>query len=221
MSPQPIDDAFAAFKSALDRQFPGLSSELRPSAPFEVPYLSVPGSEEVARLWVLTGGQPEDGLGLAGGMCLLGPAESERARAGFAGLMTSGSGIDAVATPTWDSSRSLDPQRVRCAYFAAGWLPIFAEPLEANYLAVDLVPLAQGTPGQIVLCGRDEDDKRVVAPSLSGLLVALAEDCRAGNWQLYPAEPAEKCARYMARNGKRLLSSCRTGEFHVDSRWRP
>jgi cell wall assembly regulator SMI1 len=161
-------------------------------------------------LWSLTSGQSEDLLGVIAGLQLLGPDDSESARASWSSLMTSGVGIDAVAKPDWDQSRSRDPDSVRAAYWAAGWIPLLRQPLEGDYLAVDLVPLSKGRPGQVIVCGRDRDTKSVVAPDIAILFQLLAQDCRSDNWQLLTNERHQ---RYMTRKGGLLLSACEAGRF--------
>jgi cell wall assembly regulator SMI1 len=169
-----------------------LVEELRPPVKRSAGFLNRPGAEQLRTLWSLTSGQQPGTLGILGGLCLLGPVESQLESQKWQRLMTSGVGLQAVAQPVWDASRSLDPDAVRAVYFAAGWIPVLSEPLEANYLAVDLVPLPAGRPGQIVLCGRDEDEKCVVAPDLACLLQALA--ARVQRWCLAIARWESKAA---------------------------
>ena len=212
--------AFGEFRSALTESFPKLLSEIRPAEAFELPYAGLPGCEQICALWRLTNGQPggRDGvLGLAGGLRLLGPTESERERQGWLDMMDQGEGIHALAHPKWDCSISLDPDSVRAVYYAAAWLPVLAEPYEANYLAVDLDPLPGGRPGQVILCGRDEDEKCVVTPDLAALFHALATECKAGQWSLKRGSTGSGTdSQYLARTQGRLLTSCKERSFPGD-----
>lgn len=204
--------AFEALRDALGATFPDLLDRLRPPVAWTADWSERPGAEGIQALWSLTSGQADDVLGVVGGTRLLGPADSEAERSKWTELMH-GEGLDAIAAPDWDRSRSLDPEAVRGVYFAAGWIPVLAEPREANYLAVDLVPLAGGRAGQIVLCGRDEDDKCVVAPSLAALLHALARDCREGAWGLSTVRSRRGETTFMQHRGGRLLSACKQRAF--------
>jgi cell wall assembly regulator SMI1 len=62
------------------------------------------------------------------------------------------------------TSRHGDP--VAPEYWQPGWLP-FARDGGGNYYAVDLSPMPGGTYGQIIIAGPDEDERRVLAGSLS------------------------------------------------------
>lgn len=204
--------AFAELRAALTEMLPELEDELRPPVPFEVPWRDHAGAQEVLALWETTAGQADGMLGVCGGMRLLGPHDAEVERAKWQDLVD-GAGLDAVAHPSWDASSSLDPDAVRGVYFAAGWIPVLCEPLEANYLAVDLVPLPGGRAGQIIVCGRDEDEKLVVTPDLPTLLRGLAAECRLGLWDLEVTETKTGPRRHMSRRGGRLLSACRDRAF--------
>jgi cell wall assembly regulator SMI1 len=212
-----LESAYSEFLSALTKRLPGVIPELRQGVPCELPYAGLPGTEQLAALWRLTSGQDQgkDGtLGIAGGLRLLGPVESESERARWTAMMNKGIGIDAVANPSWDGSSSLDPEAVRPVYYAAGWLPLLSEPYEANYLAVDLVPLPAGQPGQIILCGRDEDHKCLVAPDLATLFRALAAECQTNAWSLKETLTNQgKTVRFIERKAGRLLSSCKNRNF--------
>jgi cell wall assembly regulator SMI1 len=201
-----LAEAFAEFRAALQSRHPDLVRELRPPTTFQADYLDRPGAEQLRELWALTSGQADSGLGVAGGTRLLGPQDSEVERAKWTELCTSGSGLDAVAHPTWDASESLQPDAVRGVYWAAGWIPVLSEPMEANYLAVDLVPLAGGHAGQVVLCGRDEDQKCVIAPDLATVFRTLAAECREGRWEVHTGKSGKETFRYMKRKGGRLFS---------------
>ena len=76
-------------------------------------------------------GQAESTLGAIGGLSLLGPVQSETARDMWRPLMTSGSGLDAVAHPRLGYLQISRSRCVRAVYFAAGWIPILREPWRA------------------------------------------------------------------------------------------
>lgn len=68
--------------------------------------------------------------------------------------------------------RGDDP--VHCRSWHPGWLPI-SEDGGGNCYAVDLSPAEGGTYGQVILFGRNEDERRVLAPSITAWLAEAAE----------------------------------------------
>ncbi len=56
------------------------------------------------------------------------------------------------------------------AYFKKGWLPISSDG-GGNSFAVDFDPPEGGTYGQIIVMGPDEDERRVIASSITELLI--------------------------------------------------
>ncbi|MEJ2865171.1 SMI1/KNR4 family protein [Actinomycetospora flava] len=68
--------------------------------------------------------------------------------------------------------RGDDP--VHRVYTRAPWWPL-AEDGGGNHLMVDLVPPAGGTVGQVLVAGPDEDERRVLAPTVGAYLQALLD----------------------------------------------
>ena len=62
-----------------------------------------------------------------------------------------------------------DGDPVAAEYWRAGWFP-FARDGGGNAYAADFSPLDGGTYGQVILIGPDEDERRVLAPSVEALL---------------------------------------------------
>ncbi|MCL4714065.1 MAG: SMI1/KNR4 family protein [Hyphomonadaceae bacterium] len=60
------------------------------------------------------------------------------------------------------------------AYWQPGWLP-FSIDGGGNSYAVDLSPPSNGSYGQVILIGPDEDERRVLAPSLCEFLIRLSK----------------------------------------------
>ena len=208
-----VGEAFALLRAAVEARFPTLIQEFRPPALSALHPSDSAGMEQLRALWSLTSGQSLDFLGVIGGLQLLGPDECESERGQWREIGVMGEGLDAVVHPAWDASTSLHPEAVRAVYFAMGWYPILKEPMEANYLAVDTVPLPKGRPGQVIVCGRDEDVKCVAARDLATLLCGLASDCVEGDWQLREAVSSRGRTRYVHRAKGRLLDACRGGRF--------
>ena len=67
----------------------------------------------------------------------------------------------------WTHARAGDD--VYPDYWRPGWFP-FSHDGSGNSYAVDLSPPPGGIYGQIILIGRDEDERRVLAPSLGEFL---------------------------------------------------
>lgn len=80
-------------------------------------------------------------------------------------------GPDFRTTYNWTTARAGDP--VHPDYWRPGWFP-FASDWGGNAYAVDLSPAPGGAYGQVILIGRDEDERRVLAPSLTAFLAAAA-----------------------------------------------
>jgi hypothetical protein len=64
---------------------------------------------------------------------------------------------------------------IKKEYTLPGWIPLWREPGEGNYLGVDLEPDAKGVVGQVINFGRDEDEKRVLFWDYADAIAWLAE----------------------------------------------
>ncbi len=60
-----------------------------------------------------------------------------------------------------------------------GWIP-FAADGSGNFIALDLAPGPKGTKGQIISCGRDEQEMVVIADSLESFYSFILEQFQAG-----------------------------------------
>lgn len=196
------------------RQYlPELALEFRPpvSCPEDFPFLL--GTDQLRELWSITSGQASGTLGVLGGLQLLGPAESLSEYKKWESLIRPVHQADLRSVRTPDASTSRDRSAVKAVYFSPGWIPILREPLEANYLAIDCDPLPGGHPGQIILCGRDEDEKCVVAPDLKDMLERLELDCRRGVWEMRTGKNKSGPFNYMTRRDGRLLTAIKDPEW--------
>jgi hypothetical protein len=87
--------------------------------------------------------------------------------------------------------------------------------MEGNYLAVDTVPLGAGKAGQIILCGRDEEEKSVIAEDLVAVLQMLTNDAAiAGNWHLAEGTSRTGTFSYVGHTSGRLLNALRGARAH-------
>ncbi|MDZ5601839.1 SMI1/KNR4 family protein [Pseudomonas sp. RP23018S] len=80
-------------------------------------------------------------------------------------------------------SRSATPGAIKPLYANRYWIP-FAYDYGGNYLGVDLDPDTQGTVGQVINFGRDEDEKYVLADSFGAFLTWLVEQLEGGQFVL-------------------------------------
>jgi cell wall assembly regulator SMI1 len=85
-----------------------------------------------------------------------------------------------------DSSCSSFPDGyVRPVYFDRGWFPLTYDS-GGNHIGVDLNPGPEGTRGQVIVFGRDDEFHTVLALSWGQLLTDLADELEAGNFRPHP-----------------------------------
>lgn len=74
---------------------------------------------------------------------------------------------------------SFPENHIRIQYTNSKWIPLFADS-GGNYIGLDLDPGANGTNGQIINFGRDEDNKFVIANSLNSFLEFIKTKIQSG-----------------------------------------
>lgn len=79
--------------------------------------------------------------------------------------------------------KSTPPGFVKRQYANALWIP-FAYDWGGNFLGVDLSPDEQGTYGQVINFGRDEERKIAVSPSISAFVSWMLNELNAGNFNI-------------------------------------
>lgn len=85
--------------------------------------------------------------------------------------------------------RAGDP--VKKLYTHSLWIP-FATDGGGNSLALDLDPAPGGARGQIIIIGSDEDERRVLAPSLGAFLAGLAPMLDVGRLTIGPPDDDDR-----------------------------
>ncbi len=75
---------------------------------------------------------------------------------------------------------SFEEGKIKEEYFNPKWLPI-AQDYGGNFLAIDLDPDIKGKVGQIINCGRDEDELHVVSDSFQDFLQLIIEQLEKKN----------------------------------------
>ncbi|MCL6699609.1 SMI1/KNR4 family protein [Sphingomonas sp. NSE70-1] len=93
----------------------------------------------------------------------------------------------AIGGGGWPSG-AVDP-----AYINPRWIPLTHDG-SGNHIGIDFDPWPQGRVGQVILYGRDEDMKLVLAESLGKFLEWIASLLESGNFRL-EAEPGEQVLR--------------------------
>lgn len=101
-----------------------------------------------------------------------------------------------------DGMQSTPPGHVKKQYGNPLWIP-FAYDWGGNYLGLDLDPDTQGTKGQVINFGRDEERKIAVAPSLTAFVGWLVSELEAGNFHLQEED-----------DGGRSFNTLRPAQFH-------
>lgn len=77
---------------------------------------------------------------------------------------------------------STPPGAIREVYVDLAWIPV-AHDFSGNHLALDLNPGPQGQRGQVINYGPDENDKYVLAPSLTDFLHWFYRELEASNFR--------------------------------------
>ena len=93
----------------------------------------------------------------------------------------------AVDAGSWPEG-AVDP-----AYINPRWIPLTHDG-SGNHIGIDFDPWPAGRFGQVILYGRDEDVKAILAPSLGAFLGWIADLLDSGNHRL-GAEPGEQVLR--------------------------
>ena len=79
--------------------------------------------------------------------------------------------------------KSTPPGFVKPQYANPHWIP-FAYDWGGNYLGVDLSPDEQGTYGQVINFGRDEERKIAAFPSISAFVSWMVSELNVGNFNI-------------------------------------
>lgn len=80
-------------------------------------------------------------------------------------------------------STSHVPGFIKAAYANKKWVP-FAHDWAGNYLGLDFDPAENGTVGQVINFGRDEDEKFVIAKSFSEFMQWYTAELESGNYSI-------------------------------------
>ena len=98
---------------------------------------------------------------------------------------------------------------VQQIYISPGWI-LFAHDHGGNHLGIDLPPGPQGTVGQIINFGRDENDHVVLAASMTGFLEWLVSQYEAGNFVIEDEGDGERSLNTRNPASRHFLDAVRT-----------
>lgn len=79
--------------------------------------------------------------------------------------------------------RSIPPNHIVEVFAHPMWIPLVTDGV-GNCIGVDLAPGPEGKSGQVILFGRDFDDKYVVVDTWGDYLLSFANDLETGNWDI-------------------------------------
>jgi len=85
------------------------------------------------------------------------------------------------------------------AYINPRWIPLTHDG-SGNHIGIDLDPWPQGRVGQVILFGRDEEVKIVLAESLGKFLGWIADLLESGNFRLKVASGEQRLREFALRN---------------------
>lgn len=85
------------------------------------------------------------------------------------------------------------------AYINPRWIPLTHDG-SGNHIGIDLDPWPKGRVGQVILYGRDEDVKVVLADSLGGFLGWIADLLESGNYRLTTAAGEQRLRDFALRD---------------------
>lgn len=83
----------------------------------------------------------------------------------------------------WELGESVDNNRIRPYFYRKGWIP-FAYQHGNNYVGVDLDPDTEGTIGQVINFGVDQEKKYVLGNSIPEFFDWCVELLNSGNYRI-------------------------------------
>lgn len=86
-------------------------------------------------------------------------------------------------SPKIPSQKSIPPGKIHESFAHPMWIPIITDEV-GNCIGIDLCPPANGggTWGQVILFGREFDNKYLIADNFGDFLLIFAKDLEMGNW---------------------------------------
>lgn len=82
-----------------------------------------------------------------------------------------------------DSMSSDPPEAIKPLYLNLRWLPLTHDQ-GGNHIGLDFDPGPQGTSGQVIIFGRDEDEKKLVAKTFGQFIDLWIQELETVDWSL-------------------------------------
>ena len=177
--------ALADLESWFKKHLPEVIDDLRPPATADelAEFADAIGADlppEVMALYRWHNGQKNDATGLFYGLGFLSLDEAASEWQSWDAIL---SDDDDEIERLNGSSTTAAPGIVKPLYGSRGWIP-FAQDFSGNFLAIDLDPDDNGTRGQIINCGPDEDLKCLVADDMSAFIEWMVKALNAGKYTI-------------------------------------
>ncbi len=89
------------------------------------------------------------------------------------------------------SQQSYPRQAIKRQYSSPGWIPLLRWPFDGDYVGLDVDPGPEGTPGQVINFGRDQENKFVIADNFAVLLAWIVQEAKAGRVKFIDGDEPE------------------------------
>ena len=177
---QALDTQFARISAWASANFPALIEGLNPglsehalSAAETNAGIALP--DELRQLYLLADGEKPNGVGFFFGLKFLSFEELVKTAELWREVVQS----DTELAEDGEFHSSDPVGAITAQYINLGWIA-FAHDFGGNHLSVDTAPGPAGTIGQVINSGQDEENKRVISPSLASFLSWMADTLEAG-----------------------------------------
>lgn len=118
-----------------------------------------------------------------------------------------------------ESCRSFPEDAILPAYTTPGWIPIAKTSRPADYLGIDLNPGPEGTIGQVINFGRNEEKKFVAGVSLADFLELILDEYEAGHAVVNEYGICGHDYFYLNLYGEVLHFSCILSQLHEQQKF--
>ncbi|QDV21659.1 SMI1 / KNR4 family protein [Gimesia panareensis] len=118
-----------------------------------------------------------------------------------------------------ESCKSYPNDAILPAYTTPGWIPIAKTSGPADYLGIDLNPGPEGTVGQVINFGRNEEKKCVAGVSLADFLEFVLDEYEAGHTVVNEYGIGGHDYFYLNLYGELLHFSCILSQLHEQQKF--
>lgn len=186
-----LDAWYAAHLPADEYRFNPPATQLQLDAFEQLVGISMPAAYHQLYLW--HDGEDDDRFGHIYGLPLLSLGQAGQQWELWDDVLAEfGGNRYEIAAAAWPQD-AVDP-----AYTNPRWIPLTHDG-SGNHIGLDFDPGPGGRVGQVILFGRDEDVKAVLAQSLGGFLELLAGLLESGNFRLEPESEAPRLRSFLLK----------------------